>query len=151
MSLHKIALIPENPHDTIEPDRLNLACAYLTELDPSNPVAEILAESVFKFCDCGQNFERIRCPSCGEEVSIEWWGERIDEDYDGSDFRLGLYETPCCKTAHTLHNLVYEWPQGFYKTGIEMENLEIGRLSKEHVQHIEAIVAVKLRVIYSHY
>ncbi|MBX2821873.1 MAG: hypothetical protein KTR29_19400 [Rhodothermaceae bacterium] len=150
MSLHKIALIPENPHDAIELTRLSLACEYLTELAPSNTVAEILSESVFTFRDCGQNFERIHCPSCGEDVSVEWWGNRIDEDYDGSGFRLDRYETPCCKRAHTLHNLVYVWPQGFFKTGVEIENA-IGKLDKEHLQNIEAIVAVKLRVIYIHY
>jgi len=103
------------------------------------------------FFDCGQNFERILCPSCHAAISMEWWQERMGDDCDQHGFRLAKYPTPCCGTACTLHDLVYEWPQGFGRFALDVMNPGIGRLNEAQQRELEKILGAPLRIIYQHF
>ena len=102
-----------------------------------------------KFFDCGANLERILCPSCRAEIPVEWWQQRMDEDH-AEGFQLLKYPTPCCSALHTLHELVYEWPQGFGRFAIDVMNPGIAKLSEAQTRELEKILGCRLRVIYQH-
>jgi hypothetical protein len=73
----------------------------------------------------------------------------MDEDYDyDNGFRLGKHSTPCCNALYTLHDLVYEWPQGFGRFALEARNPGIGKLDGKYKREFEDILGAQLRVIY---
>ena len=85
------------------------------------------------------------------EISGKWWNERMDDDYTkGKGFKLASYPTPCCGGQCTLHELIYEWPQGFGRFALEARNPNIGKLQERYKQELEEILGTKLRVIYVH-
>jgi len=68
----------------------------------------------------------------------------------GDGFKLATYATPCCGKKHTLHELVYDWPQGFARFAVDAMNPDIGKLEERHKREFEIILGTKLRVIYQH-
>jgi hypothetical protein len=149
MSVNRIAIIPENP--TFIPDAAKQRSARdrFVELAPEADEIEIKTSEKIKFFDCGANFERICCPSCRVEIPVEWWQDRMGEDYrDG--FVLATYAVPCCGAKVTLHELEYEWPQGFGRFAIDAMNPNIDKLDDKYKRELEAILGTRLRVIYQH-
>jgi hypothetical protein len=57
---------------------------------------------------------------------------------------------PCCGSCYTLHNLAYDWPQGFALCDLRATNPNIGKLSDEQIAQFEAILGCPVRVIYAH-
>jgi hypothetical protein len=102
-----------------------------------------------EFFDCGANFERILCPDCRTEISFEWWESRLDEDFH-KGFNLAKYATPCCCSLRTLHELEYDWAQGFGRFALEAMNPNIGKLDDRLKEELETILGKRLRVIYQH-
>lgn len=149
MSDNWIALIPEDP--TFVPDAASQHRARdrLFEIAPEADEIEIKVSEKVAFFDCGANFERVLCPSCRAEVPVAWWQDRMDEDF-GDGFKLAKYVMPCCGTPSTLHELVYEWPQGFGRFALDAMNPNIGRLEEGHRLELERILGTKLRIIYQH-
>ena len=149
MSDNWIALIPEDPRFVPEAAKQRQAADRFAEIAPEADEIEIKVSEAVEFFDCGANFERILCPSCRAEVSFAWWQDRMDEDY-GDGFRLATYTTPCCGASCTLHELVYEWPQGFGRFALDAMNPNIGKLEDSYRREFEDILGTKLRVIYQH-
>ncbi|MBC8875548.1 MAG: hypothetical protein H8E44_39480 [Planctomycetes bacterium] len=150
MSDNWIALIPEDPRHVPDPARQTRARDRFTELAPDSEEIEIKVSDHIAFFDCGENFERIRCPSCDAEIPTEWWQERMDDDYGDNGFTLAQYPTPCCSAKHSLDQLIYEWPQGFARFSLDAMNPNIGRLDDQHKAEFEEILGTRLRVIYQH-
>jgi hypothetical protein len=73
----------------------------------------------------------------------------MDDDYEDG-FRLDKYATPCCGKAHTLHELTYEWPQGFGRFALNAMNPNLGLLDDKYKREFEEILGTPLRVIYRH-
>ncbi len=112
MSDHWTLLIPEEPGVVPTQERQVAARQRFSEIAPGADEINLVVSDTIEFFDCGANFERIRCPSCGVEIPDAWWEERMNDDHDNG-FRLSSYSTPCCSSRHTLHDLQYEGPQGF--------------------------------------
>ena len=149
MSDNWIALIPEDPRFVPDASKQHLARDRFAEIAPDADEIEIKVSDKIQFFDCGANLERIGCPSCGAEIPVSWWQDRMDEDYvDG--FKLASYPTPCCGTKSTLHDLVYEWRQGFARFALDAMNPKIGELKEEYKREFEEILGTKLRIIYQH-
>ena len=148
MSDDWIRLVPDDPGYVPERDRQARAKARFAEIAPAAEIDVEVSDAVV-FFDCGTNFERVRCPSCGAVIPVEWWQARMDEDYDGG-FRLASRALPCCGVRHTLNDLAYEWPQAFGRFVIEAMNPNIGALKDEHKREFEGILGTKLRVVYQH-
>lgn len=149
MSDNWIALIPEDPRFVPDVAAQRRVRDRFAEIAPEADQIEIKVSENVEFFDCGANFERIRCPSCNSEISVAWWQARMDEDYAGA-FKLASYATPCCGAKRTLHELAYEWPQGFGRFAVDVMNPNIGELDDRHKREFEEIVGTKLRVIYQH-
>jgi hypothetical protein len=149
MSDNWIALIPEDPHFVPDAAKQRRARDRFAEIAPEADEIEIKVSEKVEFFDCGANFEHIRCPSCGAEIPVAWWQDRMDEDC-GDGFRLAAYTTPCCGKKSTLHELVYEWPQGFGRFALDAMNPNIGKLDDKYKREFEKILGTKLRVVYQH-
>lgn len=149
MSENWIALVPQDPRFVPDAARQCRARERFAEIAPEADEIEIKVSRNVVFFDCGENFERVCCPSCGTELPVEWWQERMEEDHDDG-FQLAAYATPCCERKVTLNELVYEWPQAFGRFAIDAMNPDIGKLDDSYKQEFENILGTKLRVIYQH-
>lgn len=149
MSDDWITLVPEDPRFIPDTARQNVARDRFFEIAPDAEEVELKVSNSIEFFDCGQNFERVRCPACRSEIDIDWWQERMEQDYSGG-FKLAAYSTPCCGKSWTLNELVYEWPQGFGMFALDAMNPDIGELTNEHLREFEEILGTKLRLIYQH-
>jgi hypothetical protein len=149
MSDNWIALFPEDPHYVPDRARRDRARDRLAEIAPDADEVEVKVSETVEFFDCGVNFERVLCPACRTELPMSWWQERMDADY-GDGFKLAVYATPCCGTRCTLHELVYQWPQGFGRFALDAMNPNIGKLEDQYKAELEDILGTTLRVIYQH-
>lgn len=150
MSDNWIKLIPEDPRVIPDPDCQKAALKRFQEIAPDAEEIEIKLTEKITFHDCGANFQRIICPSCNAEMSIDWWEQKMDEDYIDNGFKLDEYTVPCCGAAHTLHDLSYDWPQGMGRFSLEAMNPNIGELNEELKKELEGLLNTKIRVIYQH-
>lgn len=149
MSDHWIILIPEDPRFVPEADRQRRARDWFAEIAPRAERIEIRRSEKVVFFDCGANLDGIYCPVCRASVTLEWWQTCMDADHEGG-FRLAKHPLPCCGTNATLHELNYDWPQGFGCFALEVMNPGIGKLNEKQQQELEAILGTKLRAVYRH-
>lgn len=149
MSDNWITLIPVDPRFVPDAAKQAQALERFHTIAPEAEEIEVRVLENIQFFDCGGNFDRVRCPSCKAEIDIDWWQDRMNEDYSGS-FALASYATPCCGANCTLHELDYEWPQGFGRFALDAMNPDIGRLDDRYKIELERILGTKLRVIYQH-
>jgi hypothetical protein len=147
MSDNWIALIPEDPAFIPDAVKQSRARDRFAEIAPDAEKIEIKVCDKVAFFDCGANLERIHCPSCRSAIPINWWQNRMDEDYRNG-FALAKYAMPCCSALHTMHELVYDWPQGFGRFALDAMNPNIGELDPKCKKELEDILGTKLRVIY---
>lgn len=145
-----ITLIPEDPRHVPERARQLRARERYAEIAPEADEITIEICDQPTFFDCGSNFGLIRCPSCASVIPVDWWGDRMDDDFEGDGFKLAAYPTPCCAASHTLHQLDYEWPQGFGRFALDAMNPNIGKLDERYRNKLEGILGTKQRVIYQH-
>lgn len=151
MSDNWIALVPENPRFVPHATDQRRARIRFAEIAPDADEIEIKVSEAAQFFDCGGNLERISCPSCDAEITVDWWQDRMDEDSDGEDgFKLVSYTVPCCRKRYTLNELAYDWPQAFGCFALDAMNPNIGKLADEYKREFENILGTKLRVIYQH-
>ena len=151
MSDNWITLIPEDPRFVPAAKLRAAARDRFAEIAPEAEGIEIKVSKKVQFFDCGANFERIRCPSCRKTIPVDWWQERMNVDFSkGSGFKLAAYATPCCRKKRTLHELLYEWPQGFGRFALDAMNPNIGKLKGKYQMELEEILGTKLRVIHQH-
>ncbi len=149
MSDNWITLIPEDPQFVPKKLKQRAARDRFAEIAPEADQIDIKMSDKVQFYDCGANFERVCCPACGSEIPETWWQDRMDDDHaDG--FKLAMYLVSCCGAAYTLHDLVYELPQGFGRFALNAMNPNIGKLEETDKQEFEKILGTKLRVIYQH-
>jgi hypothetical protein len=147
MSENSIILIPEDPRHVPGQDRQQKALARFREIAPKSHEIKATTMEAVQFFYCGGNFERILCPDCGAEIPVPWWQAQMNSDYKAG-FQLQKAPMPCCGVQRTLHELNYEWPQGFGRFGIEAMNPNIGRLDDKLKVEFEQILGCPLRVIY---
>jgi hypothetical protein len=150
MSDNWIRVIPEDPRLVPEEHRQEQARRWFTKNAPRAEMIEVRVSDRIEFHSCCENFDRIACPSCGKDIPVEWWQQRMDDDYDGGGFKLSTYPMPCCDASFTLHELTYEWPQGFGQFSLNVLNPQIGVLSAAQQEELERILGTPLRVIYQH-
>lgn len=149
MSDNWIILIPQNPHEIPDEKNRMKALLHLRRIMPDAEEIELKVCDTLEFFDSGANFECVRCPSCHSELQLDWWQDRMDEDFQGG-FRLNAYRLPCCQARRTLNELDYDWPQGFGRFAIEVMNPGTDSITDEQKHELEAILGTSLRVIQRH-
>ncbi len=100
------------------------------------------------FRDRGENFESVSCPSCHATLDDDVWGELMDADYDGEEFRLQAYPMPGCGASHDLNALDYRFPQGLRRFALTARNPNLGELAPSTHLELERLLGCNLRVIY---
>lgn len=149
MSDNWIVLIPEQAGLVPPQEKHEVAVAKLREQTPKADAVKVEVTAKVRFEHCGGAFEGIKCPSCGKDVEIEWWQERMDEDFgEDRNFKLAPIKLACCEVSKTLQGLDYRPPQGFARFSLVTMNSNIGVMPKEAVVALEAILGCPLRVIY---
>src|SRR2546423_4494500 len=151
MSDNYIHIIPEQAGFVPEEARQQEAVSYFRKI--ASKADEIMASisANLEFIHCGENFEEIRCPSCKAVVELKWWQQWMNKDFSKKDgFILRRRKMPCCGSRHTLHELVYDWPQGFARCDIRALNPNLDRNFTRHQSQFEAILGCPVRVIYGH-
>ena len=140
MSDDFLIFVPTDPHLVPSSEVQRQTTELVRSLLPD--AAEVSSEATerVQFYDGGSNFSGVSCPHCRSELSLEWWGEIMDEDYDEGGFRLAPYELPCCHRSSNLNELRYDWPQAFGRFAISAMNPNIGRAPDS----LRAAVAEKL-------
>jgi len=149
MSDNFLILIPQDPNHVPTADQQSEAGRRMRGLAPNADEIKTETFETVQFFDCAANFSSVSCPHCRSEIPQDWWGDKMDADYEDG-FQLASYDAPCCGKAANLHELVYDWPQGFGRFAVTAMNPGIGLLSDQQREEFEALLGTKLRVIYNH-
>jgi hypothetical protein len=150
MSDDFIVFVPSDPSYAASEEVQQRVLAVLKRLAPSgDAIFTVVSESIH-FHDAGANFERVRCPLCNSEVGIEWWQDRMSDDWEDGGFRLDPYETPCCGDLCTLSQFKYEWPQAFGRTSWTVRNAKLGEFDAASHAELEAAAGRPLVMIRQH-
>jgi hypothetical protein len=150
MSDDFIVLVPRDPSWVATSDVQQRVTTILKRLAPSADSITPEVSEAIRFHDAGANFEHIRCPRCGSEISIDWWQDRMDDDSEGDGYRLSSYATPCCGEPLTLSDLTYEWPQAFGRTSWTVQNSNLGELNQAAKAELEKAAGFPLIVVRQH-
>jgi len=149
MSDDYVHIIPEEAGFVPEEKRQLDAIAYFRSIAPRASEVITSTSDDLKFIHCGGNFGKICCPSCGATIGLRLWQEWMNVDYGEKGFALTQHTLPCCAARHTLHELAYEWPQGFARWDLQAMNPDID-LSDVHRSRFEEILGCPVRIIYEH-
>lgn len=153
MSDFWFSFIPEEPQYELNAHIINTIKTFSWCEDN---IAIIVNETV-QFASAGSNFERVSCPFCKSDL-MNCWGNAMGEAYSKETGFMKLdMITPCCHKDTTLHNLDYYYPQGFYKTIIEVRPylhqnvIQIPQeiIKDEICQKLLEITDMKWRIIYT--
>ena len=150
MSDSWIILIPEDPFLVPPPERHPVATSTFRELAPEAWEINAVVTDQVRFIDAGENFENINCPKCNSALSTEWWQEQMSDDFADGGFVLKRRTVPCCSAQVTLHELRYQWSQGFARFSLEAMNPNISELPEVGLRTIESLLECPLRVVYCH-
>jgi hypothetical protein len=120
MSDSFLRLIPEQPEFASSAEAGQTAIGILKVLMPSAAAVNTHVFQEIRFVDPGINFERVLCPHCREVITDHWSGWM--DDSSKSRFTQRRIVLPCCKKESDLSDLVYEWPAGFTRFVLEIEN-----------------------------
>jgi hypothetical protein len=145
-------IIPEEPGAVPEDPKAEVALNHFHSIAPEADAIKSSVSEHLRFIDCGGNFGDIRCPSCGALIELSAWKGWMGGDFQGKGmgFRLSKRALPCCGTLASLHELAYEWPQGFARFQIKAKNPNTGKLSVEQCRTFEELLGCTVRVIYAH-
>ena len=149
MSDDWIVLVPDKPRYVPDQDSQEKSRQRLSEMTRDADEVECVNSEHVQFFDCGSNLEVVRCPNCKSEISWDWWGKRMDDDYkDG--FRLASYETPCCRSSLSLDRLIYDWPIAFGRFALSARNPDMRRIQPEHILELGNLLKCRLTAIRRH-
>ena len=123
MSDHVTSYIPSDPTFVPSEGADQAAIEFLRRsLQASVEIWSDTSDGIV-FRDSGENFERVRCPSCRATIAMDTWQDWMTDDCDDQGyFKLNTIVTSCCDLATTLNDLVYESPQGFSRYALSLRN-----------------------------
>jgi hypothetical protein len=145
-----LSLIPQDPSHMPDASAQESAVSLLRSLAPQADRVEAQVFDNVTFIDQGENFESVHCPGCKIEVEIASWQEWMSKASE-SEFRDLSLTMPCCGGSTSLNDLIYEWPAGFARFALVIQNPNIdGWLGAEKLAEVGDVVGCKLRQIYAH-
>jgi hypothetical protein len=156
MSENWLRLIPADPRYIPSPEAQEQARRALAWLAPR--AAEVCATATphVRFIDPGANLAQIRCPACGVAVT-GWRRLAMDRAWRApasagaeSGFGSLAVSMPCCGAATSLHDLEYDWPDGFARFTLEARNPDMRDLTGAQIARLERLLGCRLRRIWAH-
>ena len=149
MSDNWLILIPTSPEYVPSKDAQERAVALFKKIAPEADEIEVQLSDRPRLIDCCANLNKINCPSCRQELAIDWWSDWMSLEY-GQGFPLKPAVLPCCGSVRSLADLLYDWPQGFACFSIEAMNPNIQDLPEAVEREFEAIMGCGVRKIWQH-
>lgn len=145
-----IALIPSDPHAAL-PETAEAVRDALAKIVMSDD-SRVKDYGKLQFIDCGTNFERVACPSCGADIAMEHWQAWMESDWHGEEgFHLHSHTAPCCGASVTANDLAYDLAQGFAHWFVAARNVNHGLLTEEELARLQDIAGIGLKPVYQHY
>lgn len=151
MSDHFVTFVPVDPQRVPDASRIAQAESLARRRFPdADDIAAITSPAV-AFFDAGRNFESVQCPHCGASLDMDWWQERMDDDYVDRGFRLAAFLLPCCGATATLAGLRYDAPQAFARFGLQVRNADVGDIPPSTVDAFAEALGVDVHLVTCHH
>ena len=150
VSTNWLEVIPRDPFFVPTLKSGKAALKVVRELAPDASDVKVVHTGNVEFVSAMGNFEAIHCPSCGAELSMDWFGETMSQVYDATRFDSLDIVVPCCGQASSLNDLDYSWPQGFARWYISARDPGRGWLSDAEEQRIADALGVPVRTVLAH-
>jgi endogenous inhibitor of DNA gyrase (YacG/DUF329 family) len=148
MSITILKLIPADPGFIPDTQAQEEVLHILQSIIAPTSMVHLFVRDNVHFVDQGQNWKHVLCPECGQAID-EWWTHAMD-NAQRENFQHLEVQVPCCGKKCSLNDLQYEWPAGFARFGIEVEQPAIS-LSDQQMQLLQEKLGCVLRVISAHY
>lgn len=148
MSLTFAQLIPTDPlHMPTPKQRKAIAALLEATLAPLDISYALKATKTPRLIDAGKNFDGVYCPHCNQELELAWWQQALDSARQTQFLDLAT-QTPCCGYRCSLNDLTYDWPQGFARFNIILNDIPV-MLVSELTTQIAALVTCPLACIWT--
>jgi hypothetical protein len=119
-----IRLVPTDPYWQPEPEAAAAVVAYVASLfsGPGDGVDEVKQTFYDRvtLIDAGMYTERITCPRCAGDISMNWLGDLVRQN--GASFDHLDVAVPCCGAVVGLNTLHYGDPIGFARFEVSAMN-----------------------------
>ena len=151
MSDNWIIVVAEHPRHVPSTKNSEAALAIFKQLVPDSYEFDIAESEHIRLFDCGSNLENIECSNCKSSLELNWWGEAMTKGFaESSGFQLKKHKVPCCSAELSLNELSYNFNQAFGRFALSAMNPNIGMLSSEAIEKLEAALGCKVQTIYRH-
>lgn len=144
-----LRLIPSSPDFVPDINSIDRAILLLNEDFPGPGKIHFEISDSPRFIDQGENWEQVMCPCCNATLDLEWWQNAMDDAYK-TEFQNLVVKVPCCGRDTSLNDLTYDWPAGFARFSIEINNPGTW-VADLRFHQIETILGTPLRKILAHY
>ena len=148
MSDYIIKIIPENALFCMSTEEAAKTTRWLKQKIAASQIVCRVTDAP-QFVDCGSNLERIICPKCGADISLDWWSESMDALYVNGAFRTLMVKTPCCQRDISLNDLDYHFLCGYSCIEYDIHN-PIVNVDDSLIQELEDQFGIKTRIIRCH-
>jgi hypothetical protein len=150
MSHDVLSIIPRDPKFVPAVDVQQVAQNRISELLINCGEIQIAIYDNVRFIDQGENFEDVTCPKCSSSV-VDWWSGAMESAFQ-NQFEDLTVVMPCCSQELSLNELNYNWPAGFAKFALRINNPNISHnLSDDQMHELENILGCQLRQVRAHY
>ncbi len=149
MSNYYVKIIPDNPYCHVDMQAAEKARDYLEECSMVAMSVEIEMHEAPAFVDSGGYLQEIACPFCGGDL-LDWWKDAMDAaaGENGLFAELDEKQLPCCGRRASLNELKYDYPCGFACTELIVLNPR-NQLEQHHIEAVERLLGMRIKVIYS--
>lgn len=144
----EIRIIPCKPELELKKEITASLIEYLSKEFPNKEIV-IQIDSTISFVDCGQGFEKVICPNCGKEISMDFWYESMDKAYK-RNFKDLTIKTICCQTLTDLNSLKYQSDCGFAKSIITINDPNTKINDSKLLRELKRISGIDFKIIYAH-
>lgn len=146
MSDTLLKLIPTDP-GFVPAEENQSKAKHLLDIIFGDDKVELIEADDIEFIDQGENFENITCNLCGQEIDIDWWQDAVDEALARQQL---VVETPCCHQKNSLNELNYNWPAGFARFSMVINN-PAEDINDQQLSELEQQLAASVRKIWTRY
>jgi len=144
----EIRIIPRKPELELQKEISTSLIEYLSKEFPNKEIV-IQIDSTISYVDSGQGFDKVICPNCGKDISIDFWHESMDNAYKGN-FKDLTIKTICCQTLTDLNSLKYQADCGFAKSIITVNDPNTKINDSNLLLDLKRISGIDFKIIYAH-
>lgn len=141
-----IRIFPKNPEINLQREIAISLINFLSK-EFSNKELNIELDSTISFVDCGQGFEKVDCPNCGKEISMEFWQESMDKASQKKFIDLTI-TTCCCQCLTDLNSLKYHSDCGFAKSLITIIGPDSKIIESQLLSDLKSLSGFDFKIIY---